>query len=260
MKPADWKTTREALHLSMQVLRSARAAAGEPMPNHLHYSSFLHPNGASTGPLGGDRELRLDFERLAVTFHQAGEEVFAIGLEGHHQISLFDAVFEALAEAGLDLDPDRKKVGSEAPFRVDQMEGRAFAAMMWRAFEGIARFKARRFGFQSPIALWPHGFDLSTLYFSEGHDESSDPHVNIGFSPYTEEVGEPYLYIYAWPTPEGLAEKLPDVWDWQGDWGAPGASLRFSRWKDAGDLPGTVESYLAEAFPIFLAGLENRKA
>jgi hypothetical protein len=255
MNPSDWTRTREALHSATQVLRSARAAATEPMPNALHYSSFLVPNGASTGPLGKNRELILDFEEMAITFHQAGDEVFSIGLDGQSPSTLFDSVFLALADAGVPLEPSREKELSEALFAVDKAGGRAFSAMMWQAFQGIARFKARQFGFQSPIALWPSHFDLSTLYFPAGHDESKDPQVNIGFSSHSDDVGGPYLYVYAWPTPEALAEKLPDIWDWNEGWGAPGASIPYASLIKDGDLAESIESHLAKAFPMFLEGL-----
>ena len=41
-------------------------------------------------------------------------------------------------------------------------------------FQMLAVVKASMFGPQNPLVLWPHGFDLSTLWFVDGMVEASN--------------------------------------------------------------------------------------
>lgn len=243
-----WTETRRALHQSMQVLRSARLLGSSPLPNELHYSTLPIPEGATTGPLTFGGEVILDYQRLAIVYRRDGEEVFTISLAGHSQTSLFDAAFAALADAGVTSDPTRSKITETEAFHVDPEQGAAFAEVQWRMFHALTRAKARFLGPQTPIALWPHGFDLSTLWFVRGMDERSDPQINFGFSPGTPDVGQPYVYVYAWPAPDGLAERLPAGMEWHTAWSTPGGLLRYEAFAGADDPEAVVASTLIDAY------------
>lgn len=243
-----WTATRRALHQSMQVLRSARLLGSEPLPNDLHYSTLPTPQGATTGPLRNGGEVILDYRRLAIAIRRGDEEVATIPLAGHSQTSLFDAAFDALAAAGLEGDPARGKVTETEPFAVDAEQGAAFAEVQWRMFRALARAKARFLGPQTPIALWPHGFDLSTLWFVRGMDERRDPQINFGFSPGTPDVGQPYVYVTAWPAPDGLAERLPAGMEWHTAWSTPGGLLRYETFANGDDPETVVAEALIDAY------------
>jgi uncharacterized protein DUF5996 len=67
----------------------------------------------------------------------------------------------------------------------------------------------------SPMIVWPHGFDLSFLWFARGFTETQDPHLNVGFSPGSAGFPRPYVYVYAYPIPKGLLDvKLPEPAHW----------------------------------------------
>ena len=121
-------------------------------------------------------------------------------------------MFDAFEQVVHKLDPDRKKVTETTPFQPDSDQAKTYAQVMWRMFGTLARLKAHMYGPQTPIALWPHGFDLSTIWFVDGMEERYDPHINFGFSPGTPDVGQPYFYFYAWPVPGGALGAGYPLW------------------------------------------------
>ncbi len=254
---SQWDGTRVAFHQAMQVLRSTRLLGVSPQPNDLAYGTIPTPSGPTTGPLSFGGALRLDFIRMAIVYEQDGAEVFAVDLAGHNQTSLFDAVFAGFEQAGHTLDPDRQKVTNTDPFDLDAGQARLTAEVMWRMFMALARFKAHLNGYQTPLVLWPHGFDLSTLWFAEGRVEYQDPHLNFGFSPYTPDVGQPYVFFYAWPAPDGLGDRLPAVWTWQPAWRTPGGVIRYDQLLGERDPEGMVTGALLEVYAIASAALRE---
>lgn len=230
---APWQGTIRSLHAAMQVLRSARLLGVEPRPNERHYGAIPTLAGATTGALAGGLRVDLDYGRGAIVGRADGRERFALAVTGRSQTQLFDEAFARLAEAGLDGEPDPSKIEGEAPLAVDPEAGAGYAAVQWRMLTALALARARMDGRLTPVMLWPHGFDLSTIWFARGEDENEDPHVNLGFSPGTPELPEPYLYAYAWPVPEALKAAIPPQMSWQADWGTPGAALRYADLRDA---------------------------
>ena len=225
----DGAQTRNALHQAIQILRAARKLGVPEQPNWLHLATLPERRGASTGPLSIGGEMRLDYARAAITWQTKGVEQFAVGVDGSTQRALFETVFDRLRALGHEgLDPDRAKVTRDEALTVSRRDAEAFAEAQWRMFEALALFKARLRGLQTPVVLWPHGFDLSTIWFARGNDESSDPHFSVGFSPGTPDVGEPYIYVYGWPSPDGMAGHLPADVEWTTSWSTPGGVLRWS--------------------------------
>jgi hypothetical protein len=114
------------------------------------------------------------------------------------------------------------------------------------------------FGPQTPIILWPHGFDQSTLWFVDGMDEHKDPQINVGFSPGTSDVGQPYFYFYAWPVPDRLPEKLPDAIWWNTAWSTPGGVLTYEKFANESDPDAFVTHVLDEVYQTASAMLKDR--
>ncbi len=240
---SDWDATRTALHQAMQVLRSTRLLGSDPLPNDLHYSAIPIATGATTGALSFGGELQLDYTRAAIVYLNDGGEVFNVPLAGHNQTSLFDATFAAFARAGHALEPNRGKITETTAFKLHHETAKHYAEIQWRMYIVLSVVKGRMLGGQTPVALWPHGFDLSTLWFVAGMNEHEDPHVNFGFSPGTPDIGQPYFYFYAWPVPAGLADKLPETMTWHTAWSTPGGILRYDQFaNDAAPeaLPGNA--------------------
>jgi hypothetical protein len=120
---------------------------------------------------------------------------------------LAGAVLEMLAEEGHDVHLNREKLADQTPFHVDEHLAEEYAEALYSVFTAAARFRARLFGPQTPLVVWPHGFDLSFIWFAgAGSDERQERHMNFGFSPGSAGFERPYLYAYASPSPSNLAE------------------------------------------------------
>ena len=246
----DWDATKRSLHQAIQILRATRLLGTEPLPVELHYSTTPTAYGATTGLLSFGGELQLHYARGAVVYVRDRQEVFAISMVGHHQTSFFDAVFQAFAAQGLKFEPDGKKITETTPFSFHSEKAALFADVQWRMYQILAMVKGRMFGTQTPIALWPHGFDLSTLWFLDGMDEHKDPQINMGFSPGTPDIGEPYFYFYAWPVPEGLEKHIPDAFTWNTNWRTPGGMLPYSRFYTESNPTTYVADLLGEVYRV----------
>jgi len=243
---SGWQDTRTALHQSMQVLRSARLLGTDPLPNSLEYGTLPARYGATTGPLKFGGELRLDFAKAAIIYRDHDQDVFTIPLTGHSQTTLFDAVFAGFVEAGHAFQPNRSKITNNTPFNVNLDAAQTYTEVMWRMFTALSRFRARLYGWMSPVVMWPHGFDLSFLWFARGSEERSDPHLNFGFSPFTPDVGQPYVYFYAYPVVKGLEQSVPAPMRWHTAWATPGGVLEYEKFACESDPEAVVEETLLE--------------
>ena len=248
---SNWDDTKTALHQAMQVLRSARLLGVDPMPVELEYSTIPIPEGATTGKLSFGGELQLDYTQGAIVYvDKNGNEAFKFALNGHTQTSLFDTVFQAFADAGTPLEPSRSKITESTPFNLDLGQAQTYAQVQWQMYLILSAVKGRMLGPQTPVALWPHGFDLSTIWFAEGMDEHNDPQMNFGFSPGTPDIGQPYFYVYAFPLPEGFSDALPDIFNWNTSWSTPGGYIRYDQFATADDAEGVIANALISAYQI----------
>ncbi len=238
---SNWDRTRIGLHRAAQVIGAIRAAAIDPLPNWAHLGLYVTPRGLTTGPTRAG-ELALDFAGSAVTLNGTH-----IALAGHTQISLADAVVKALAQAGHEIEPNRAKITDQAPLAVDSRAGGDYAEALFRIYSAIARFRGRLLGPMSPMIVWPHGFDLSFLWFAGmGMEERQDAHMNFGFSPGSPGLERPYIYAYAWPLPDGLTSlPLPAPARWHTA-GWTGMVLAYDHLAGEHDPEGVIESVLRD--------------
>jgi hypothetical protein len=214
---ANWDSTRVGLHQAAQVVGAIRRVDAAPLPNWLQLALEVVPDGVTSGELapsiGG--ELVLNFAQQAIIYTCPADKVYTIPLEGHTQVLLLDAVLAAMDEAGHPVQPDRSKITGQEQLNVHPEASREYNQVLYSIYTGIARFRGRLFGGMSRMVVWPHGFDLSFLWFPQGLDESKDPHMNFGFSPGSPGFPRPYIYAYAHPIPEGMFDvKLPAPARW----------------------------------------------
>lgn len=210
---SNFEDTRASLQWAAQVLSAVRKAVTPPLPNALRLSLHVVPQGLTTGALSFGGELLLDFTQQAIIYQQPGEAPISVPLVGSSQAALAGTVLSLLEGEGHVIEIDRTSVSNQAPFTIDAQTASDYAAALYRIFTAFARFRARLFGQQSPVVVWPHGFDLSTIWYAgAGADEHNDPHINFGFSPGSPGFDRPYFYSYAYPLPEGFYElSLPPL-------------------------------------------------
>lgn len=246
----NWNDTKTALHQAFAPLLLAHLAAVEPLPNALRYGMYPTPFGATTFSLSTGGRLELDYLETEIRYIEDNKTIFTVPVEGHSQKSLTEAVFSELTSAGHPLRPDMSKSDSTTHLKINPAQAHAYAEVQWRMALVLARVKAHLTGFQTPVLVWGHGFDLSTLWFVDGSDDHNDAHINFGFSPGTPEVGQAYVYFYVFPAQNELENRIPDLFDWNTAWSTPGGVLRYDRFAHENDPESLVVDALLEVYRV----------
>jgi hypothetical protein len=223
----NWEQTRTGLHQATQVIGALRAAAAEPEPNHVHLGLRVVPQGLTTGTLPSIGEFMLDFTTLAILYDPPDHEPVGFSLARHSQMSLADAVLQALAGFGHTLTLNRKKITGETIFQIDSYTAADYAELLVLLSKMLEHFRDSLPGKKTPVVVWPHGFDISFLWFVTDVASEDAPHMAFGFSPYSEGLEQSYVYAYAHPIPGGLTElTLPSPAHWHtGKW--TGAAIDY---------------------------------
>lgn len=243
--------TRTVLHQTSHVISIFRQQMIDPLPNHLHHSLLPTPTGVRTGSISGFGELSVDFRTGQLHFAKFDDTTLKIDIRGHTQRSLFDALAVKLQEINLSVDVVEGELETEV-YTFDVDNAALLADMFSQMQTALARTKAHFIGGQMPLVLWSHGFDLSSIWFPMGSsmNEENDPHMNIGFSPGTEAVPEPYVYFYVYPVQDPIRENLPPNAIWQADWSTPGGMIPYSTLATSSDAIGTVSDALLSVYEL----------
>ena len=208
---AHWEPTRSALHQAAQVAGTVRKASVATLPNYAHLGLYVTAKGLTSGPLTDGGVVDLHFVERALVYTCPTKDVYSVPLDGQNQQSLTDALLKAMDEAGHPVTIDRSKIGGQDRFNLHADAAAEYASALHSIYSAIARFRGRLLGGLSPMIVWPHGFDLSFLWFARGFEEQCDPHLNIGFSPGSAGFPRPYVYVYTSPLPAAFFDiKLPD--------------------------------------------------
>lgn len=252
----QWNETRDSLQRAAQVLGAIRTSVVAPLPNALRRSLDPVPYGLSAKcpPIG---ELRLVYAERAVTLHPAGGEQSMIFLKGHDQTSLMDTLLEALATTGHHPTPERTDLNSTT-FIIDKALAADYAHVQDRMFTTLARFRARLLGPMTPLVIWPHHFDMAFLWFSTPDvDDHKNPHMGIGFAPYSDGIDHPYFYAYCWPLPDGLiGTPIPEGTEWNTE-GWRGVRLDYARFMNMDDPETFIETTLVRVHDIIAAAMRG---
>jgi hypothetical protein len=237
----NWELTRDNLHRSTKLLNAVRLRYLEPMPNHLHHSLVITPNGLSTGVFstgGGaaNSEVQLDFKTASVN---------DVALNGH---SLKTLSAQVLVNAGLDVP--MTNLSDDTPFEVNVGLAKDYAQTLYSVFTAVARFRARLLGAMSPVVVWSHHFDVSFLWFATAQADETAPHMNFGFSPGDAGIPRPYFYVYAYPSPESLTQLiLPTPVRWHTE-GWTGACIDYDDVRQSDSFEADIEALLMRIFDI----------
>ena len=262
----NWNQTASGLHRGVQLLGAVQRLTQDPQPAYLELALKVEPQGLSTGRLPGGGRVFLDFESIRFVYEASGQEPVFFPLPGRSQADVFADLFGHLAErelkrmlpsgedlfervsAGIQARGDRYRPSQRAtlldktPIEIDPQTSRDYFNSLQQIFTGIARFKARLRGMQTPLVVWPHGFDLSTMWFVGAEIDERQPHMNFGFSPRSGGINTPYLYAYAYPYPARFEPPaLPEGARWHTQ-GWTGAVLPYDAIALQADAAGFVEA------------------
>lgn len=249
----DWEPTRDSLHRAAQILGHLRKSRVAKQPNALHLALYVTTHGLETGPLDDGASASLRFAERRIQIRTAHGDAFSVSLDGQTPRTV---ISDAALELGLDPSLLTLPDTVDAPFEIDPVVAADYASSLNAVYTGLARWRARLLGMMTPLVVWPHGFDLSGLWFAGASaDEAHEPHVNLGFSPGSAGFPRPYLYAYAWPWPEGVESRpLPGDAHWyNGGW--KGAVLDYDALCQVPDPARTITEFAGIAFRA-LTGFE----
>ncbi|HVN52962.1 MAG TPA: DUF5996 family protein [Anaerolineaceae bacterium] len=221
-KLVNWQPTASGLHQGARLLGAVQQLTQEPQPAYLELGLRLTGQSLATGLLPSGGRLILDFLTFSLVFQGKDQESETYQLNGYTQAQVFNSLFGDLANADLrDLLPpgkglfERVSAGilsrgryrlpekglllDESPIQIDPQNVRNYLTSLQMVYTGLARMKATLTGMQTPLVVWPHGLDLSTLWFTGNEIDENQPHMNFGYSPRSEGLPDPYYYAYAYP-------------------------------------------------------------
>ncbi len=260
---ARWQKTRDTLHAYSRILGKIRQALSPPQEHWWHASLLPSDGGLSTGPMpvSGRNDdsrdscsLTLDLNQHAVTI--AGQESSqTISLASHSIHSLTNAILQALNKRGIQPAIDRSLFTDETPRSYNPDHAQQYNQVL-QTLAGIWRgFQTELSGKTSPVQLWPHHFDLSLVWFSGRNVPGVDPNdvenaqeqMAFGFSTGDEDISDPYIYITAYPFPDGLtAAVLPEPARWHTS-GWQGALIPYNELAQRSDAPDRLLKILRAA-------------
>jgi len=258
--------TREALHAYSRVIGDWLKKCRSKRKHWWHASLRPSLTGVTSGIVHAeiDFELSLDLKESLLLARTSEGAQLSEGLNGQSASDLAQAIDDFLFDNGVDTG----YVPASAPRGADRFVGYSakHASSLGQTLAAVnaamTEFRAGIREETSPIQLWPHHFDLSMLWLpgenivgqDPDDEEHSDKQMNFGFTFGDEGIPEPYFYVTAYPTPDGLPSlELPTGTVWQTE-GFNGAVLLYKTLIKSGD-PNT---YLLDLWQTLLsAGREQ---
>ena len=117
------------------------------------------------------------------------------------------AVLDKFASLSITIEPSMKHITHDEPFDVDMSLAQDYATAMDAIYTALARFRAKLSGGMSPLVMWPHHFDMAFMWFATmDMNEHQDPHMAIGFAPFSDGIDRPYFYGYGWSKDTGYVQ------------------------------------------------------
>lgn len=254
LPPQEWAPTRRTLHQCAQMLGKLKLALRAPLPEWLHASLLLTPQGWTTGAMpSAGRTVQGDLDVVAGEMRLAtsGGRAIAIRLsDGRTVADIWTDFRMALDELGVDaiIWDKPQELTDPTPFAantddrtLDLEHARRFHAVLALIGGVYEEFRSPFFG-RTAVPFWWGGFDYAVLLFSGRHSEPPGDsgyilrhdldaeHLNAGFWPGSD-TDPPNFYAYLHPRPDGceVAPVAPDIAGWtetMGEWVLPYDELR----------------------------------
>jgi hypothetical protein len=262
---SDWETLgavdpRDLIDARLQLHWAAQAAAAvgkQLLPHQPDFSEqslewLAGSRALAQGVVAGARPFRSAI-RLGnpalLLLGEGGETLRELPLEGRTLDEAYDWAqreVESLLGQPLDKPLERPEglpvhpVSAGAPF---SFTGPAAAELerYYADSDRLLRVLRERNSGASPVACWPHHFDIATLIRLDvpGAEAETARSIGAGLSPGDEGNPAPYFYVLPWPRPAGELPALAGGRWHTGDW--VGAVLDASDFTNAGSNGGQYE-------------------
>ena len=269
---ADWRPTKDTLHLYAQIVGKIRLATTAPRNHWWNVPLYVDVRGLTTRRLhhhGTTFEIGFDFVDHALVVRTGDGRARSFGLDDGVPVADFDARIHAtLAELGVDVEIREQPFGvpMTTPFPRD------FEHASWErgAIERFGRildwsdavleeFSGWFNGKTSPVHLFWHSLDLAVTRFSGRpappidadpvtEEAYSQEVISFGFWAGDDTVGDAAYYSYTAPEPDGLRDQPLAVGEWIEFGGGSLAVLPYETVRVARDPRTTLLAFLQSAY------------
>jgi hypothetical protein len=226
---AQWKDTRDALHLWTQILGKIRLRLSPPVNHRWHSTLYVTPTGLTTSAIPwreGAFELRLDLVAHLLRIETSSGLLAEFSLRpcavAEFQAELFEELHKLSIFPAIRGIPD--EVEDRMPFSADWRPrpydpdaARRFHRILLSTHRVLQEFRGRFVGKASPVHFFWGSFDLATTRFSGRRapprpkadaitrEAYSHECLSAGFWPGGGVLPEAAFYAYAAPEPQGIA-------------------------------------------------------
>ncbi len=235
---ADWRATKDTLHLYGQIVGKIKLATTPPRNHWWNVPLYVDVRGLTTRRLHHRHttfEITIDLVDHALIVRTADGRTRSFELGGGLSVADFDARIHAIL-GELDIDVDIKEEPFGVPMTTPFAQDRTHASWDRDAIERFARildwsdsvleeFSGWFNGKTSPVHVFWHSFDLAMSRFSgrPGVPMEADPvtreaytHevISFGFWPGDDNLGDAAYYSYTAPEPAGLRDQPLSAGAW----------------------------------------------
>lgn len=277
---AEWKDTKNTLHLYLQIVGKIRLGAHPHINHWWNVPFYVTPFGLTTAtiPYGfGSFEIEFDFinHKLKMRTSKGEDREFNLH-DGMTVAKFYKEVFANLESLGINIGI--KPIPYEAPTEIPFPENDEFKSYdkeyiekfhrMLNSINGVfTEFRGRFIGKSTPVHLFWHSFDLAVTRFSgkkasEKEDAGiverraySHEVISFGFWAGDDNVPNPAFYSYTAPEPENLPNNplKPNSAEWNTDNG----SMAILMYDDVRNSDNPREAILDFLESSYLAGAKS---
>jgi hypothetical protein len=269
---ADWRPTKDTLHLYCQVLGKIRLATTPPRNHWWNVPLYLDVRGLTTRRLhhrGTTFDITLDLVDHAAVVRTMEGRTRSFELHDGLDVAEFDRRLHGLlGEFGVDVDILEVPFGvpMTTPFPSDHEHAawdRDYVERFWQALGWTDRvleeFSGWFSGKTSPVHLFWHSFDLAVSRFS-GRDAPpldadrvtqeaySKELISFGFWAGDDNLGDAAFYSYTAPQPEGVREQPLAGGEWTDTGAGLLAILPYETVRTASDPRTVLLAFLQSAY------------
>ncbi len=269
---ADWRPTKDTLHLYCQVLGKIRLATTSPRNHWCNVPLYLDVRGLTTRRLhhrGTTFDITLDLVDHAAVVRTMEGRTRSFELHEGLDVAEFDRRLHGLlGELGVDVEILEVPFGvpMTTPFPSDHEHAawdRDYVERFWQALGWTDRvleeFSGWFSGKTSPVHLFWHSFDLAVSRFS-GRDAPpldadrvtqeaySKELISFGFWAGDDNLGDAAFYSYTAPQPDGVREQPLAGGEWTDTGAGLLAILPYETVRIASDPRTVLLAFLQSAY------------
>ena len=235
---ADWRATKDTLHLYCQIVGKVRLAIMPPRNHWWHVPLYVDVRGLTTRRLhhrGTTFEIGFDFVDHALTVATADGRTARFALRDGLSVSEFDRrLHGTLADLGIDVGIKEEPFGvpMTTPFEADFEHAswdrdavERFGRILDWSDAVLEEFSGWFSGKTSPVHLFWHSLDLAVSRYSgrpgraiEGDRVTQEAYsrevIAFGFWAGDDNLGDASYYSYTSPEPAGLRDQPLPAGEW----------------------------------------------